>query len=308
MTIRSKHWALTLLVTLPLACAGASQDSSSSSWVACGTPADCDDVPGAATCEAGYCVDSNGDQVEASDGDPGPVVGTNCKPLGATAAELSLGQILGAGRDGDVIYVADELDGETRLFVSEAGDLVRMTVRGRGEDSAPDSSIVSVDFETPAGASMSLTIRREGDVVVAVELIEGSAKEGGTDGVSLELVDEATVREMPIASFSNPVFVEYYAEIDGGERILVIRPEVDWSYEDFRVFYGAGRELAEREVTNVVRGRDGGTTTISFVMDGAPAEAFFPVSGEPTVTIDGDAHAVSPLEGEPAADTSYTCL
>src|SRR5204863_2322230 len=64
---------------------------------------------------------------------------------------------------------------------------------------------------------------------------------------------------------------------EDSRRVLVVRPSDDWTYEDFRVFLGTPKNMLEREVQNVWRARDGGSTTIEFTLDAKPATLGFPI-------------------------------
>jgi hypothetical protein len=61
--------------------------------------------------------------------------------------------------------------------------------------------------------------------------------------------------------------VEYLAEVEDGRTIVVTRPIEDADYEDFRLFLGVAPDLLEREVFQVSRFSDGGTTIIEFDVD-----------------------------------------
>jgi hypothetical protein len=58
--------------------------------------------------------------------------------------------------------------------------------------------------------------------------------------------------------------------------LVVLRPEHDWNYENFRLFLGPSNNLEERQVTNATRALDGGSTWIMFQLSGHEATAFFP--------------------------------
>src|SRR5689334_6482919 len=46
-----------------LGCSAKTQSSSSSSWIGCNEDVDCNSVPGAVACQAGWCVDCQGQRV-----------------------------------------------------------------------------------------------------------------------------------------------------------------------------------------------------------------------------------------------------
>ena len=100
-----------------------------------------------------------------------------------------------------------------------------------------------------------------------------------------------------------------------GNFMVVTRPSVDWTFEDFRLFFGPTGAVSEQTVTEVTRYQDGGSTLIAFNLDGRPATASFPVvfadggfaPGPATLTVDS---YVFPLirQGVPPADARYICL
>jgi hypothetical protein len=100
------------------------------------------------------------------------------------------------------------------------------------------------------------------------------------------------------------VSIEYLAKVEDGKTILVTRPEYDWSYEDFKLYYGTAEEMKQLTVLEVIRYRDGGSTSISFEIDSSTAEVAFPVylteeggALEPaTPTIDDQQLTVTRLE------------
>jgi hypothetical protein len=71
--------------------------------------------------------------------------------------------------------------------------------------------------------------------------------------------------------------VEYFGVLEDDRRVLVVRPEEDWDYEDFRVFLGSPERVLEYPVGNVARAKDGGSTTIELTLDGDPATLDFPI-------------------------------
>jgi hypothetical protein len=98
--------------------------------------------------------------------------------------------------------------------------------------------------------------------------------------------------------------IEYLAQRDGGELLLVVRPESDaLEYEAIRLFYGPEELVTERRIDVFLRQRDGGTTNILFRVAGAEADASFPVAfdgamftdGPPTLTLDGETFELTPI-------------
>jgi hypothetical protein len=107
---------------------------------------------------------------------------------------------------------------------------------------------------------------------------------------------------------ADAIQIEYLARTERDELLLVVRPAEDWSYDDFRLFLGPRPNVRERDVREVVRRRDGGTTNILFTLDGAEADAFFPVQfvdgqfepGPATLTAGGETTPLTRLD--PAAE------
>jgi hypothetical protein len=107
------------------------------------------------------------------------------------------------------------------------------------------------------------------------------------------------------------VFVEYAAEIPDGRRLVVTRPQDDWGYDDFRLFLGPPERVEERKVNSVQRARDGGTTTISFQIEGAAAEAFIPapqnVNEPATLKYAGQTFTMAVTRGTAPAGLQFLC-
>jgi hypothetical protein len=91
-----------------------------------------------------------------------------------------------------------------------------------------------------------------------------SIEEVAAAGEYLQVLDESAIESMALKNLAGEVFVEYLARIGNGELAVVIRPEHDWSYEDFRLFMGQRTDMKELEIIEVTRLRDGGTTDIMF--------------------------------------------
>lgn len=120
---------------------------------------------------------------------------------------------------------------------------------------------------------------------------------------------------MPLHNLPGTILVEYAAELPDQRVMVVTRPEDDWTYDDFRLFLGQVDSLLERRVDSVVRYKDGGSTTITFELDGAKAVASFPVvstpdgfkPGQATLTAAGKAEDLTRLADAPAG-AAYRCF
>lgn len=90
---------------------------------------------------------------------------------------------------------------------------------------------------------------------------------------------------------------------------------VDWSYQDFRVFYGTADQMNERHLANASRGS---TTYISFDLEGAEYTAIFPstlsAGDQPPTLGMGQGQAAQPLTlvgaggAAPGAGLTFYCF
>jgi hypothetical protein len=102
--------------------------------------------------------------------------GTTCDPLHGHAEPLTLGAVVGVGRDAEgVLYVVDRdlSSGDLRAFESDDETLVRLDVAGSVESNVGgvDRDLLSFD-----GAAYSLVIERDGTIRSRVGLARDSAK------------------------------------------------------------------------------------------------------------------------------------
>ncbi len=243
--------------------------SSSSHWVTCGTVDDCSALPAAKACTGGYCVDSAGARISQ------PSTSGTCDPLAAHELPVTLGTILGVGRDADgVTYLADEVTSPMqldRVFVSQGKSLFRKRVTGSGSSGTSDYTF---SFEDGDGMR-ALIIHRENGKATEMALGPGGKGFIGSPGTTpLTVVDDGVVSGFTLRNLPGEVTIEYVADVDDGTVMVVTHPKDDWTYDDFRMFYGAPPKLAERHVTNTSRSRSGGTT-MTFEVGSATYTASF---------------------------------
>jgi hypothetical protein len=219
----------------------------------------------------------------ASSGAPLP-----CDPLATVARPLAAAPRLGAGRDGaGRVYVVDSGGTEGfRLFVSSGTALQRVSVSGSGDTSSGAGRFVIVDAaDQGAPVAVGLELDAAG-VVVRMGVVHGprSAKtftigqEG--DGEVLTLLAPAALEAFTFVNLPGTVAPEYLASLPDGRRLLVTRPEVDWSYADFRLFLGPPARMLERKIANVSRGS---FTVIDFTTDQGQGRATFGSPLSPSV-------------------------
>ena len=257
-------------------------------------------------------------------GSPASGVPWSCDPFNPTTKPITLATILGAGRDTDgTLYVVDQpQSGGERVFVSSGGTLQRQRVAGSGTENNGGGVVIytfSVSDHTPP---FMLKLETNAAGPTAMGVLQGTSDSKtdtktftiGQQGSVLTLVPAAQVAGLPVADIPAETVIEYNATLSDGRALLVVRPRDDWTFQDFRVFFGSPDHMVERPVSQVVRYKDGGSTTIDFTIDGAAAVASFPVSltgvaAPPSLTIDATKYTLTlgPTDSAPAAE-SYLCL
>jgi hypothetical protein len=255
-------------------------------------------------------------------GPPASGVPWSCDPFSPLTKPITLANVLGAGQDTDgTLYVVDQpqADSEPRVFVSSGGTLQRQRVAGAGTESSGGgvmSYSLSVsdhvppfmlELETNAAGPTAMGVLQNPPLDIRTFTI-------GQQGSVLTLVSASQVAALLVANISAETVIEYNATLPDGRALLVVRPRDDWTFQDFRVFFGAPDHMVERTVDQVVRYQDGGSTTINFAVDGVPAVASFPVSltsvaAPPTLTIGATQFQLTlGPTGSPPAGESYFCL
>jgi len=247
---------------------------------------------------------------------PGPASKT-CDPLADAPQPIALGKILGVGRDATaVLYAIDQTaQGLDRLFISDGPVLKRRPVAGFGGGAGPD------------GGAFEIVSSGSGDTAVAVQIVTdpmGTVMMGvvhgplatktftiGAQGETLTVLTADALADLAVENLPGTIYVEYLATLPDGRTMVVSRPDVDWSYADFRLFLSAGATspLLERKVINVVRGS---FTNVVFDLDGTQATAHFGSSlapGPSTLTVSAETVelTVSPPDTRPIGAT-FLCL
>jgi hypothetical protein len=233
-----------------------------------------------------------------------------CTPLASVEARVELGTVIGIGeaRDGTV-YLMDQGDSSLRVFVSSGSELFRALVSGEGQlsDEGVETNLATFEY---GGAEFTMGVEvRDGTARVAVGPPGGRSFEAVLDGGDeLTVLPGTVLDEYVLRNLPGDVEVEYLASVETGEQLVVIRPTNDWTYDDFRLFIGDPELLIERQVTSVVRARDGGSTWIRFDFHGEPAEVNFPVADPATLTTGSGTYTVELLPPENVTSLSFECL
>ena len=264
--------------------------SSSSHWVTCGVVGDCSAVPNAAACKTGYCVDGDGNRIRQSDstgsggatgtdggtggavangGTGGAGASSACDPLTPHPLSVTLGTILGVGKDpGGTTYLADEVTTPStidRVFVSEGSTLTRKRVSGTGSSGVSGGTDYTFSFDSGTGVE-ALLISRRGSMTTAMGLGPANGKgflgDPGAVTTMLTVEDPSTVSRFTLKNLPGDVAIEYVADVDDGSVIVVTHPADDYTYTDFRLFWGPAGIVAERKVDDVTRTRSGDTDIV----------------------------------------------
>jgi hypothetical protein len=272
--------------------------------------------------EAGAQQDGGNPNAQEA-GHPSSTGSVSCDPFQPTAKPITLTNVLGAGGDTDgTLYVVDQPQaGGERVFVLSGITLQRQRIAGSGTETAGGGVMLysftitdhvppfMLKLETDASGPTAMGVLQDPPLDIRTFTI-------GQQGSVLTLVPASQVAALPVANIPAQTFIEYNATLPDGRALLVVRPRDDWTYPDFRVFFGAPNHMAERSVSQVVRYKDGGSTTINFTIDGVAAVASFPVQlspgglviGPATLTIGGTQLPLT-LEAtdSPPAGNSYLC-
>lgn len=214
-----------------------------------------------------------------------------CDPLAAGEQPIALHKVLGIGKDANgTLYVVDQLESgyDFHAFVSSQGALYRQRIAGSGQ-MGTSLYVFSVTDHDP---EFTLELSVEGGTTrmgIITGPFAGKSFTIGQQGEELTVLGTDAIAGMPLHNLPGTILVEYAAQLPDQRVMVVTRPQDDWAYEDFRLFLGQTDSLLERHVQSVMRARDGGSTTITFKLDGAQAVASFPVVSTPSGFAPGQA-------------------
>jgi hypothetical protein len=168
--------------------------------------------------------------------------------------------VIGVGKDdGGVYYVGDvvnEFDsgalplGLDRVFVSQAGTLVRKHVAGSG--SGQDS--YSLDFEdTPGdGAGQALLIQTSQGKATAMALGPTTMRTfvvGAAGQTPLTVVDPSEVAKFPIQNLPNAIL--HVADVSDGTAIVLVAPGDAYATDGYQLFYGKPGAMVEYPIVMI---------------------------------------------------------
>lgn len=238
----------------------------------------------------------------------GPTAVHACSPLVGEDTPISLSNVVAAGRSSDgTIYVLDRAD-DYRAFVSEGSTLQRKKVAGSGE--GPGWLIASIADGTK---DFNLVVAGSNGTVTRMGLLQGELStkdiDATTAGDALTLVDPSAYASLAVHNLSPNVVVEVDATTDDGHHLVLMRPDVDWTEEDLRFFYGTPDDMVEREITNASRSS---SIWLTVDIDGSSYDIVFPFpmfasDATPTMKGSGTTRTLTYRDSGLGEGLSYYC-
>jgi hypothetical protein len=239
-----------------------------------------------------------------------------CNPFIGAERPIMLGTVLGAGRSASgEVYAADHVESGDRVFKSGDTRLIRRPLAGSG--SGPDFYVFTVtDNDPPFTLQIDLGPNGPSAMGVFTGVLNAKTFQIGQQGEALELLPASALAQFTLQNLPPSVFLEYNAQTADGRFLVVVRPTDDWTYADFRLFFGPTDRVAERTVGSVTRALDGGSTIITFDVDGVSATASFPVissgpmfePGPASLTLGGSTQPLTRLPANASPlDHGYMC-
>jgi hypothetical protein len=227
-----------------------------------------------------------------------------CSELsGSNYVPIAASEIVCIAKDTQgVLYVVDKQDGNLRCFISSNDTLYRTNITGsstRGEEyySLSLDSGRYLFFCNISGkwdnAYVGFTSRCQKcdsilsgqvvssgkspeDIDVGWSLVCKHLDAGNEKFQALSAAGISDVNNFAVRNFSPSTTIEYLAQQDDGQVLLVSRDTYDWE-GSVVVHYGKKDDLKKRVVTRFLRASDGGSTWIDFIIGEKKVVAFFGV-------------------------------
>ncbi len=179
-----------------------------------------------------------------------------CDPLVVDASPIVLGPLVGAGRAKDgTVYVVDRAANgyELRAFVSDGTTLRRRKVYGTGESGGVYMLMLSDDptngLQVRIESNSDCTPTRMG-VFVGPPDPKTKSFEIGVQGEELELVSATDLASFTLVDLAT-VRIMYAATTHDNRYFIATAPEVDYSTDKIRVFFGPKDRVLQRKVHSV---------------------------------------------------------
>jgi hypothetical protein len=215
-----------------------------------------------------------------------------CDPLAAQELPTQLKTVVAAGEaDQGTLYVVDRDpsgSGE-RVFVSRGDTLYRKRVTGSGGN----GSDLMWSFDDD-GTPKRLVAHKEGDRVTDIALAPPGERtfidQLDARAETLTPVGPSSLAGFEVRNLPGEVVVEFVADAADGSRLIVTRPMDDWTYDDFRIFYGTDGHLLER-ITSFSGAKS--YRAFDFIVDGATWHVTFASMLAPAIASEIDTETTS---------------
>lgn len=226
-----------------------------------------------------------------------------CNELAGTKySPITLGKIVCVARDSSgVLYVVDKSQYDLRVFISKGNILYRKNVLG-SSISGEQYFFLSIED------SMEVVFQNHNNIWSDAFVLMGNCKEcdsllsshidpraksindflaGWSDvchylqyerpnSVQLTTTTTVDVNKYKLENFPPTTHIEYLAQQQSGQYVLVTRSFYDWN-GDVVLHYGLPDQMGNCQVVNFLRATDGGSTWISFMVGLKSYEAYFGV-------------------------------
>lgn len=238
------------------------------------------------------------------------------------------------------LYVVDKQDGNLRCFISSNDTLYRTNVTGgstRGDkyyslslDSGRQFLFCNISGKWD-NAYLGTTGRcQKCDSILSSQIAERSKSTesidtgwihvckyldaGNENFLALSTAEKSDVNNFAIRNFSPGTTIEYLAQLDDGQVLLVSRETNDWK-GSVAVHYGKKDDLQKRAMTRFLRASDGGSTWIDFIVGDKKMSAFFGVQwdsdgvrpGATFIKMESDTLALERIEPDEAILSDLGC-
>lgn len=198
-----------------------------------------------------------------------------CDPLVVATAPITLGDLVGAGRAADgTVYVLDRTPNDraaVRAFVSAGTVLRRRKIYGSGE--TPDFVTVTLDADrtAPLQVKVDLASGKATRMGVFRGPLDPKTKtfDIGTQGEQLTLLAASDLSGFTLADVPS-AHVIYAATTADAHRFMAFMPDVDYSDDKVRVFYGTDDRMTERKVYSM---SEDSSIHLAFDLDGVRTNA-----------------------------------
>jgi hypothetical protein len=253
-------------------------------------------------------------------GGTSPAATAACDPLATTTLPISAGKLIAAGKDAaGTVYLIDEFTspegaGIDRLFISSGTVLQRQVVDGSGSNGSGAGAFFIISTGSAGAQALQVEVEMgpSGPAKMAIHHgpLSGKTFAIDADGEPLALLSQADLAAFSLQNLPGTIVAEHHALLADGRVVLVTRPAVDASYQDFRVFFGPVDHLQEGTDVHVSRGS---YTQITFTWDGRPVQAVFGSPLAPAIvsalTIDGQTLPLTvAAAGSAPAHATFFCM